>query len=116
MPLSGRPSAHQRTARAFATSPATFALPASGRLAHAGSPHADLGNLLRFERQPAFADVVGEYAARLDLDPRRALELARSLDLFALVELASRRGQNPVTEHAHELLRDIAAKGVPGLD
>lgn len=85
--------------------------------AHAGSPYADLGNLLRFERQPAFANaVVGEYAARLDDDPRRALELARDADLFALVELASRRGQNPVTERAHELLRDIAEDGVTAAD
>jgi len=85
--------------------------------AHAGSPYADLGNLLRFEREPAFADaVVGEYAARLDVDPRRARELARAADLFALVELASRRGQNPVADRAHDLLRDIAENGVPALD
>jgi aminoglycoside phosphotransferase (APT) family kinase protein len=79
--------------------------------AHAGSPYADLGNLLRFERRPAFADaIVGEYAARLDVDPGRALELARAADLFALVELASRRGQNPVADQAHDLLRNIARK------
>jgi len=85
--------------------------------AHAGSPYADLGNLLRFERQPAFADaVVGEYAARLDVDPRRARRLAWAADLFALVELASRRGQNPVADRAHDLLRDIAGNGVPTVD
>ena len=85
--------------------------------AHAGSPYADLGNLLRFEREPAFADaVVGEYAARLDVDPRRARELAWAADLFALVELASRRGQNPVADRAHDLLRDIAGNGVPTVD
>lgn len=85
--------------------------------AHAGSPYADLGNLLRFERQPDFTDaVVGEYAARLDVDPERALALARAADLFALVELASRRGQNPVAERAHDLLRDIAENGLGAVD
>jgi len=79
--------------------------------AHAGSPYADLGNLLRFERRPAFADaVVGEYADRLGVDPTRALELARAADLFALVELASRRGQNPVADRAHVQLRAIAER------
>jgi aminoglycoside phosphotransferase (APT) family kinase protein len=79
--------------------------------AHAGSPYADLGNLLRFERLPAFVDsLLGEYAARLDVDARRALDLARAADLFALVELASRRGQNPVADRAHQRLRVIARK------
>jgi len=76
--------------------------------AHAGSPYSDLGNLLRFDREPAFVDgVLGEYAARLDVDAQRALDLARAADLFALVELASRRGQNPVADLAHARLRSI---------
>jgi aminoglycoside phosphotransferase (APT) family kinase protein len=76
--------------------------------AHAGSPYADLGNLLRFEREPAFADaVLGEYAERLEEEPRRALDLARAADLFALIELASRRGQNPMADRAHAQLRAI---------
>jgi aminoglycoside phosphotransferase (APT) family kinase protein len=76
--------------------------------AHAGSPYSDLGNLLRFDREPAFAaGVLGEYAARLDVDAHGALELARAADLFALVELASRRGQNPVADRAHARLRAI---------
>lgn len=76
--------------------------------AHAGSPYADLGNLLRFERQPAFADaVLAEYADRLGEDPQRALDLARAADLFALAELAARRGQNPVADRAHQRLRTI---------
>jgi aminoglycoside phosphotransferase (APT) family kinase protein len=76
--------------------------------AHAGSPYADLGNLLRFERAPAFADaVLGEYADRLGEEPRRALDLARAADLFALIELASRRGQNPVADRAHVQIRAI---------
>lgn len=76
--------------------------------AHAGCPYADLGNLLRFERAPALVDaVLGEYAARLGEDPARALDLARAADLFALGELASRRGQNPVADQAYERLRAI---------
>lgn len=79
--------------------------------AHAGSPYADLGNLLRFERRPAFADaVLTTYADRLDDDAQRALDLARAADLFALVELAARRGQNPVADRAHARLRTIGAQ------
>lgn len=76
--------------------------------AHAGSPYSDLGNLLRFDRDPAFvAGVLGAYAGRLDVDPQGSLDLARAADLFALVELASRRGQNPVADRAHARLRII---------
>ncbi len=78
---------------------------------HAGSPYADLGNLLRFERAPALVDaVLGEYAALSGEAPERALDLARAADLFALVELASRHGQNPIADLAHQLLRVIAAR------
>jgi aminoglycoside phosphotransferase (APT) family kinase protein len=81
-------------------------------LAYAGSPYSDLGNLLRFDRQPAFvAAVLGEYAARLDVDAQRALDLARAADLFALVELASRRGQNPGADRAHARLRAVGREG-----
>jgi aminoglycoside phosphotransferase (APT) family kinase protein len=77
--------------------------------AHAGSPYSDLGNLLRFDRDPAFVNgLLGEYAARLGVDPHRSLDLARAADLFALVELGSRRGQNPVADRAHERLRIVA--------
>jgi aminoglycoside phosphotransferase (APT) family kinase protein len=81
---------------------------------HSGSPFTDLGNLLRFEREPAFAGaVLEEYADRVpgvdgvdDL-----LERARHADLFGLVGLASRRGENPVADRAHELLRVMARAG-----
>jgi aminoglycoside phosphotransferase (APT) family kinase protein len=80
--------------------------------AHAGNPYADLGNLLRFERRPAFADaVLTTYAARRWEDTRWALELARAADLWALVELAGRKGQNPVADRAHALLLRIARTG-----
>lgn len=79
--------------------------------AHAGSPYADLGNLLRFERRPALVDaVLEEYAALPDATPERALDLARAADLWALVELAARHGQNPVADMAHRLLRVIAQR------
>lgn len=92
--------------------------------AYAGGPGADLGNLLRFERDPAFVDAVLEgYTLGLDgfdkLDHpgaridrrRRLLDTARAADLYALVELAGRLGENPVTEAAHELLMAIARSG-----
>ena len=39
------------------------------------------------------------------------LDTARAADLFALVDLAARRGENPVTERAHDLLRAVAVSG-----
>ena len=57
----------------------------------------------------------------VDLDPSVAvvipdagddvLDTARAADLFALVDLAARRGENPVTERAHDLLRAVAVSG-----
>jgi aminoglycoside phosphotransferase (APT) family kinase protein len=78
--------------------------------AHAGNPYADLGNLLRFDREPAFADaVLSTYAEAMGEHPQRVLDLARAADLFALAELAARRGQNPVADRAHARLRAIGA-------
>lgn len=78
--------------------------------AHSGSPYTDVGNLLRFERDPAFTDAV--LAGWGDLDS------ARAADLFALVELASREvdpiQRNPVTGAADRLLRHLARTGDPG--
>jgi aminoglycoside phosphotransferase (APT) family kinase protein len=80
--------------------------------AHAGHPHADLGNLLRFDRQQGFVEaVLGEYVARHGGTPGEALAMARAADLWALVDLAARRGQNPVADRAHDLLRAIARTG-----
>jgi len=79
---------------------------------HAGSPYTDLGNLLRFDRQPAFAEaVLTAYAPRFWEDPRSTLELARAADLWALVELAGRKGQNPVADRAHAHLVQIGRTG-----
>jgi hypothetical protein len=41
--------------------------------------------------------------------PQDLLERARAADLFALVELASRAGENPVADRAAARLRELAA-------
>jgi aminoglycoside phosphotransferase (APT) family kinase protein len=80
--------------------------------AHAGSPYSDLGNLLRFDRRPAFADAVVAAREALVPDPRPdALDLARAADLFALVDLASRESENAVAQRATALLRVVASTG-----
>lgn len=84
--------------------------------AHAGPPGTDLGNLLRFERDPAwtsavltaYRDSVPDAAAVVD---EELLELARAADLSALVDLAGRRDENPVAARAHDLLRAVARSG-----
>jgi hypothetical protein len=64
------------------------------------------------DRRPAYADaVLAAYCERRGTDPRAALDLARAADLWALVELASRRGQNPVADRAHAHLEAIAGTG-----
>jgi aminoglycoside phosphotransferase (APT) family kinase protein len=79
---------------------------------HAGSPFTDLGNMLRFDRRPDLADAVVSTYSELVVDaPDDLLDRARAADLFALVELASRRGQNPVADRAHDLLLAIARTG-----
>jgi len=83
--------------------------------AHAGHPFTDLGNVLRFERQPAYVEaVLTAYSDRRGTPPAPALALARAADLWALVDLASRRGANPVADRAHDLLLTIARTGASG--
>jgi Ser/Thr protein kinase RdoA (MazF antagonist) len=83
--------------------------------AHAGLPGTDLGNLLRFDRKQGFADaVLDAYRERVVDAPEAVpdlLDQARAADLFALVDLAARRGENPVTEQADHLLRAVARTG-----
>jgi len=80
--------------------------------AHAGHPFTDLGNVLRFDREPSYVDaVLASYAELRGTPPVRALELARAADLYALVELASRVGQNPVADRAVARLEAIIATG-----
>jgi aminoglycoside phosphotransferase (APT) family kinase protein len=80
--------------------------------AHSGHPFTDLGNLLRFDRRPAYADaVLAAWCERRGADPAGTLDLARSADLWALVDLASRKGQNPVADRAHDHLLAVARTG-----
>jgi aminoglycoside phosphotransferase (APT) family kinase protein len=80
--------------------------------AHSGHPYTDLGNLLRFDRSPAYAGaVLAAWCERRGTDPVETLELARAADLWALIDLAARRGQNPVADRAHEHLVAIARSG-----
>jgi aminoglycoside phosphotransferase (APT) family kinase protein len=79
---------------------------------HAGHPWTDLGNLLRFEREPAYvAGVLGAWATRHGGAPEGLLDGARAADLWALVDLASRAGDNPVADRAAGLLRAVARTG-----
>ncbi len=89
--------------------------------AHAGHPATDLGNLVRFDRSPAYvAAVLAGYRERVPPDEAGGdlLERARAADLAALLGLAVRAGQNPVADRAEALLRAIATTGdvhaVPG--
>jgi aminoglycoside phosphotransferase (APT) family kinase protein len=80
--------------------------------AHSGHPFTDLGNLLRFDRRPPYAEaVLAAWCERRGTDPAETLELARAADLWALVDLAARRGRNPVADRAHEHLVAIARTG-----
>jgi aminoglycoside phosphotransferase (APT) family kinase protein len=80
--------------------------------AHAGWPVADLGNLLRFDRDPAWSQtVLASYADRVPDVPDNALDLARAADLYALVDLAGKRDANPVAARAAGLLEAIARTG-----
>lgn len=80
--------------------------------AHAGHPWTDVGNLLRFERHPAYVEGVLEAWTRLRGGTAAALlDGARAADLWALVDLASRVGAHPVADRASTLLRAIAVSG-----
>jgi Ser/Thr protein kinase RdoA (MazF antagonist) len=80
--------------------------------AHSGHAFTDLGNAVRFDRVPAYAEaVLAAYEERLGTPPDEALALARAADLWALVDLASRVGQNPVADRADRLLRAVAVSG-----
>jgi aminoglycoside phosphotransferase (APT) family kinase protein len=90
--------------------------------AHAGHPATDLGNLLRFDREPAYVEGVldgylaavtarGEDSSPGEPDRRRATDVARAADLVALVDLAARGTVNPVVSRARAYLRAIARAG-----
>jgi aminoglycoside phosphotransferase (APT) family kinase protein len=80
--------------------------------AHAGHPWTDVGNLVRFERHPAYVDAVLEaWTGLRGGSPDVVLEGARAADLWALVDLAARVGANPVADRASELLRAVGETG-----
>jgi Ser/Thr protein kinase RdoA (MazF antagonist) len=80
--------------------------------AHAGLPVTDLGNLLRFERDPVLTGAVVEaYRRHVPDAAPDVLHQARAADLWALVDLAGRRGENPVADRAHDLLLAMARDG-----
>lgn len=79
--------------------------------AHAGSPYTDLGNLLRFCADPVLGGaVLSVVRAGPDLGDR-LVERARAADLWALIDLASRHGANPVATAAHALIGRIGDTG-----
>jgi aminoglycoside phosphotransferase (APT) family kinase protein len=80
--------------------------------AHAGHPWTDLGNLLRFERHPAYVSaVLDAWVSLRGGEVATVLDGARAADLWALVDLAARAGENPVADRADELLRAIVDAG-----
>lgn len=75
--------------------------------AHSGHPLTDLGNVLRFETDPGYAEAaVAAYSELRGGDPERLRETAAAADLWALVELAARKLRNPVADRAAALLRE----------
>lgn len=94
--------------------PATLELTAvvDWEFSHAGHPWTDVGNLLRFERHPAYVDAVLEaWTGLRGGSPADLLDGARAADLWALVDLASRAGDNPVADRADALLHAIGDAG-----
>ena len=80
--------------------------------AHAGHPWTDLGNLLRFERDPSYvAGVLGAWTTRHGGAVAELLDGARAADVWALVDLASRERDNPVADRSATLLRAVAQAG-----
>ena len=80
--------------------------------AHAGHPWTDVGNLLRLDRHPAYVDaVLSAWTGLRGGSVTDLLEGARAADLWALVDLAARAGDNPVADRAEQLLRAVADTG-----
>jgi Ser/Thr protein kinase RdoA (MazF antagonist) len=80
--------------------------------AHSGMPWTDLGNLLRFEREPVLVEAVLEGCRGfLPHVPDDVLDRARAADLYALVELAARDDDNQVVVRSRELLAAVARTG-----
>jgi aminoglycoside phosphotransferase (APT) family kinase protein len=77
--------------------------------AHAGVPVADLGNLLRHDRGEGFAAAAltafrGGVPDLASAPNDELLADARAADLWAVLDLAARRADNPAAEAAYALL------------
>ena len=78
--------------------------------AHSGHPFTDLGNVLRFDRAPPTWPACWARGSRATArPPARHWPWPAAADLFALVDLASRSGANPVATRAEAQLRAIVA-------
>jgi hypothetical protein len=79
-----------------------------GHVAHSGYQF-DVGNLLRFDRRPPYAEaVLAAWCERRGGTPAEALTLAWAADLWALVDLAGGAGTYPVADRAAAQLQAIA--------
>lgn len=78
--------------------------------AFAGAPLGDVGNLLRFAQDEVFdRAVAAAYAERAPDVPDGWLDVARALDLYSLIDLASQQApDNPIVAGAQDLLRATA--------
>ncbi|MGW6278166.1 phosphotransferase family protein [Kribbella sp. NPDC055071] len=80
--------------------------------AHAGSPYADLGNLLRFCTDTVLAEAVLSVLRGSGLSLGEPLvDLGRAADLWALLDLASRRVEHEVAAAAYALVARMADTG-----
>ena len=69
--------------------------------AHAGHPFTDLGNVLRFDREPAYVDaVLATYAELRGTSPERALDAGSAADLYALTAAGRRARAEPGRDRA----------------
>ncbi|WP_433168608.1 phosphotransferase family protein [Kribbella sp. CA-247076] len=78
--------------------------------AHAGSPYADLGNLLRFSTDPVLAGAALGVLRRMDLG-ERLVDLGRAADLWALLDLAGRSPAHEIAVAAHDLVSRMSDTG-----
>ncbi|HEY3559502.1 MAG TPA: phosphotransferase [Kribbella sp.] len=75
--------------------------------AHAGSPYADLGNLLRFSDDQVLASAVLDALRPMELG-ERLVDLGRAADVWALLDLAERAPQHEIAVAAHRLVSRMA--------
>jgi aminoglycoside phosphotransferase (APT) family kinase protein len=78
--------------------------------AHAGSPYADLGNLLRFCEDQVLAGAVLDALRPMALG-ERLVDLGRAADIWALLDLAERAAEHEVAAAAHRLVARMADTG-----